>query len=211
MGSARDGNGERGIQRMDASILRSKRLVLSAPTLADVDLIAEYCRDPLFERFVTTPWPYTRRDARRFVERYVPAGWLDGTEYTWAVRPGFGGELLGILGYRVEPAEVGFWLGAPNRGHGYMSEAVFALIEWLDSGVAVCPERIHWACVEQNLASAAVARATGFEFDGFEERDQRGVPTRHWAGSRAVHPAAVSAAASAAALATWPAWTSPRK
>ncbi len=34
--------------------LRTARLVLSPPTLDDVDAITRYCQDPLFERFLTT-------------------------------------------------------------------------------------------------------------------------------------------------------------
>jgi RimJ/RimL family protein N-acetyltransferase len=36
-------------------ILRTERLVLDAPTMDDRDLVAEYCTDPVFERFMTLP------------------------------------------------------------------------------------------------------------------------------------------------------------
>ena len=52
--------------------LSGDRLVLSVPVERDLDRITEYCADPAFERFLTTPWPYTRAHAESFVREYVP-------------------------------------------------------------------------------------------------------------------------------------------
>jgi len=64
--------------------LRGDRLALSIPVESDLDRITEYCADPVFEQFLTTPWPYTRAHAESFVRDYVPRAWKDDTEYTWA-------------------------------------------------------------------------------------------------------------------------------
>jgi RimJ/RimL family protein N-acetyltransferase len=141
--------------------LRTSRLVLDQPTLNDVDLIAEYCTDPQFETYLTTPWPYTRGDAVGFVEKYVATGWSTDREYTWALRSGR--EFVGIVGFRVERGDIGFWVGAPHRGNGYMTEAVSAIADWLFArGTA----RIEWFCLVGNEASASVARKAGFRFVG---------------------------------------------
>jgi RimJ/RimL family protein N-acetyltransferase len=141
--------------------LRTSRLLLDQPTLDDVDLIAEYCADPLFEKYLTTPWPYTRADAVGFVEQYVASGWATDREYTWALR--IEGELVGIVGFRPERGDIGFWMGAPHRGKGLMTEAVSAVADWLLArGVA----RIEWFCLVGNDASAGVARKAGFRFVG---------------------------------------------
>jgi RimJ/RimL family protein N-acetyltransferase len=141
--------------------LSSARLVLDQPTLDDVDLIATYCSDPLFEKYMTTPWPYTLADAIGFVERYVVDGWQSGREYTWAIR--HDGEFAGIVGYRTGRGDVGFWVGAPHRGKGYMTEAVSAVADWLFSQGT---SSIEWFCVAGNQASAAVARKCGFTYTG---------------------------------------------
>lgn len=60
--------------------LGAGELLLDEPTEADVDAIAGYCQDPVFERFLTLPWPYARKDAEFFVNEYVPHGWESGTE-----------------------------------------------------------------------------------------------------------------------------------
>jgi RimJ/RimL family protein N-acetyltransferase len=150
-------------------VLRSPRLVLSIPTIDDVDAIAEYCQDPLFERYMTLPWPYRRSDASTFVTEIVPSGWASEREFTWALRRDENGELLGAVGSRVVDdgrlvVDVGYWLGAPNRGCGLMSEAVQTVIEWLFDRLN--PSSILWECVAGNEASARVARHAGFAFTG---------------------------------------------
>lgn len=143
--------------------LRTPRLLLNQPTAADLDRIVEYCRDPVFETTMTLPWPYERRHAEFFVERVVPQGWTDDREYTWALRTGAGEPLLGVIGYRAEAHDVGYWLGAPHRGRGFMTEALTAVTDWLfGRGV----RRITWECVVGNTASAAVARRAGFGYTG---------------------------------------------
>jgi RimJ/RimL family protein N-acetyltransferase len=99
--------------------LATPRLVLDQPTIDDVDLTTEYCQDPLFEKYLTVPWPYTRDDALGFFLDIVPGAWKRDTEYTWAVRAG--GHFIGVIGYRPKGNDIGFWLGAPHRGHGYMT------------------------------------------------------------------------------------------
>lgn len=78
--------------------LATPRLVLDQPTLADVESITAYCGDPLFEHYMNTPWPYERKHAQHFVESYVPIGWEDDHEFTWALRAD--GEFIGVIGYR---------------------------------------------------------------------------------------------------------------
>ncbi len=149
---------------MEPVELATERLTLSAPVPADIDAIARYCQDPLFERYMTTPWPYTRDDAAWFVERFVPAGWEHGVELTWALRAAPEAELMGVIGWRSATGDVGFWMGAEHRGQGYMAEALRTVVEW------VFVERdvpsIAWESFAGNEASARVARGAGFRFTG---------------------------------------------
>jgi RimJ/RimL family protein N-acetyltransferase len=141
--------------------LRTSRLVLDQPGRDDIDLVTEYCQDPVFEAFMTLPWPYHRGDAEYFVEEFVPDGWARDIEYTWAIRTG--GDFLGVIGVRVATGMVGFWLGAPHRGHGYMPEALNAVADWMFARGA---EQLRWECVVGNTASASVARQVGFTYTG---------------------------------------------
>jgi RimJ/RimL family protein N-acetyltransferase len=141
--------------------LRTKRLLLDQPTLVDVDVVTEYCQDPVFEQFMLTPWPYQRHNAEVFLGTVVPSGWEDDTEYTWALRRE--GELLGLIGYRTRSSDLGFWLGAPHRGQGLMPEALAAVA---DFAFEQAGRAILWECVPGNVASASVARSSGFTWLG---------------------------------------------
>jgi len=141
--------------------LSTERLVLDQPASADRELIAEYCSDPLFETYMNTPWPYELKHATHFVTQYVPMGWRTDAEYTWAIRAG--GTFLGVIGYREATRDVGYWLGAPHRGHGYMTEAATAVVDWLFA--QGLPE-INWECIPGNEASVGVARKLGFTYTG---------------------------------------------
>lgn len=142
--------------------LRTPRLLLSAPTLDDVDAITRYCQDPLFERYLTTPWPYVRADAEGYVEA-VAARWANATEeFNWAIRTP-DNVLMGMIGWRTR-GDVGFWMGAEHRGRGYMVEALATMVEWVF--VERAPERIEWETLPGNVASARVARAAGFRYTG---------------------------------------------
>ena len=141
--------------------LATERLLLDQPTLADVALIAEYCGDPLFEVYMNTPWPYERKHAVHFVEHYVPIGWEDDREFTWAIR--CDGDFLGVIGYREATRDIGYWLGAPHRGRGYMTEAATVVVDWLFGQGRT---ELQWECIPDNAASASVARKLGFTFTG---------------------------------------------
>jgi len=137
---------------------------LDQPTSGDTEAIFEYCQDPLFERVLTVPWPYGREDAASFISGYVPAGWASDREYTWAVRAPGSPELIGVIGLRVPSGSIGYWVGAPHRGHGYIPEAQRLVADWAFSTGVV--DAITWQCVPGNIASARTARKTGFTFVG---------------------------------------------
>ena len=61
--------------------LSTQRLVLDLPVPDDRDLVTEYCQDPVFETFMTLPWPYRPEHATFFLEAIVPQGWAnDGAD-----------------------------------------------------------------------------------------------------------------------------------
>jgi RimJ/RimL family protein N-acetyltransferase len=169
---------------MKPATLRTPRLVLDQPTLDDVELITGYCQDPIFERFMVTPWPYRRENAIGFVVDYVPVAWDSDTEFTWALR--LDGELIGMVGFRTGHRDIGFWLGGPHRGNGYMTEATGAVLDWVfEQGF----DEVLWECFPGNSASVSVARKAGFTFTGVNasivtRRDGSHPPSWHGAIAR---------------------------
>ncbi|MDQ0574637.1 GNAT family N-acetyltransferase [Agromyces albus] len=147
---------------MRPATLTTPRLVLDLPTIDDADAVTRYCQDPLFERYLTTPWPYTRADAESFLAAHVPQAWASGYVATWAVRLAAGGPLAGMISVRAETTEMGFWLGSDHRGAGLMSEAAIAVVEWTLAGGLPCADTVLWRAVQGNVGSAKVARAAGF-------------------------------------------------
>lgn len=151
---------------MEPVTLTGERVVLTELRDSDVDLVTEYCRDPLFEHFVATPWPYEREHAVFFVHEYAAGGWERGDEATWAVREAPDGELLGAVGVRIPSGSVGYWLGAPHRGRGLMGEALDVMIDYAFATDGLALPKLVWDAAIGNVASAATARALGFRYTG---------------------------------------------
>ncbi|BDZ65731.1 GNAT family N-acetyltransferase [Agromyces mangrovi Wang et al. 2018] len=181
-------------------VLRTERLVLDQPTADDVDDIARYCTDPVFEHTVTTPWPYERRHAVSFVEEFVPSGWAGRTERTWAIRRHDRPQLLGVVGLRTARTSVGYWLGREHRGGGIMAEAVRSVVGFAFAPDGLDADRVSWEAVAGNVASARVARAAGFAFD---PADRRPVQLRDGTSFPAWH--AVARRGSESTPGRWPA------
>ncbi|WP_431279690.1 GNAT family N-acetyltransferase [Leifsonia poae] len=156
-------------------VLTGSRVVLSIPGEADIDRIAELCRDPAVAAWTTVPVPYSRGDAENFVLGMVTRGWAHGTHCTWAIRRESGGPLVGMIGIdgiSDGDAEIGFWLAPEARRQGLMSEAVSLAVDYGfaqrgaegRSGLAL--DRLVWRAFVGNAASASVARRAGFRYEG---------------------------------------------
>lgn len=156
--------------------LSSPALTLSPPTPDDAARVAEYCTDPDFESLLTIPWPYTPAHAVTFVTDFVPRGWETGREVTWALREHADGPLIGLISLRFETIAagmLGYWLGAPHRRRGHMSEAVRLVTEWAFGPQGGGLQQLRWECIVGNVASAALARSSGFGFTGTGPADVR--------------------------------------
>lgn len=180
--------------------LRTARLVLDLPVPADAEVVTRHCQDPIFERTLTTPWPYTRADADAFLGVHVPESWASGNELTWALRRFEGGPLLGVISVRETQHELGFWMGADHRGEGLMSEAALAVVEWVLGGGIRRATTVFWRAVEGNVASAKVARAAGFR--RIQPADAT-VPTRDGTGTLPAWYAVREASLDQLARASW--------
>lgn len=157
---------------MEPVTLRTARLVLRAPTAADVDAITAACQDPEIPRWTTVPSPYAREHGEDFV-RLVAKWWADGSQTIWAMV--HDDVLVGVLGlHRITPhpsggsAELGYWATAGARGQGFMVEAARAAIEWAFAALDLA--RVRWQAVAGNIPSARTARALGFQYEGLQRQ-----------------------------------------
>lgn len=152
---------------MQPVTLRTARLELTLPRESDVDAIFEACQDAGIQRYTPVPYPYERKHAEAYV-RQVPKDWEAGRHVTWVIRED--DALIGTIGiYRMDGdgnGEIGFWMAPGSRGGGRLREAANAVIDWGFGGDGPALTRIEWRAVVGNVASAKVASALGFRYEG---------------------------------------------
>ncbi|MCK6066712.1 MULTISPECIES: GNAT family N-acetyltransferase [Microbacterium] len=151
---------------MEPVELRTPRTELSPPTRHDVPAIFQACQDADIQRYTAVPSPYLLEHAEAFVDA-VPGRWADGIEATWAIR--LDDRLVGMLGmHRLTTGspEIGYWMTRGARGRGLLTEAAAAVVEWALAPDGLGAARLEWRAVVGNRASARVARALGFRYEG---------------------------------------------
>ena len=156
---------------------RLPALLLSAPTEADVDRIAEICQAPDIQEWTSISRDYSRADAESFVTRMVVEGWESDNVLTWAVREDREGgtpHLVGMMSLTGQIDgiwEIGYWLDSEARGRGTVTRAARALIETaFDPDGPLRAVALRWRCEIHdgvpNWASWRVAWGLGFRREG---------------------------------------------
>ena len=146
--------------------IRTPRLTLRPPVMADAVYIAELANDADVARMTTSvPYPYRLADAQVFLARMGDAD--PRQDRPLLIEHGDFGP-IGMTGFHRGPdqplMEIGYWLGRPFRGRGFASEAVQAALDWAKAGWgkrAVLSS--HFA---DNPASARVLEKAGFLYTG---------------------------------------------
>lgn len=142
------------------------RLSLRALMRSDVPALQKLADNPnIADKLARLPSPYTRADAIAFVEIFAQRA--DERPYAITTRQG---EFLGVVGFSYAMGshpELGYWLGEPHWGKGFMSEAVKALLE-AAFATGLYPVVEAWA-LESNAASIHVLEKAGFLASGREK------------------------------------------
>ena len=154
-------------QELAKSVIGTRRLILRPLRESDAAAIFALFNDWDVMRWLSSPpWPYTRGDAEAFV-RAMRAPADDTAEVAFAIT--LQDRLIGSIGLRPRPASnlqsdaglnVGYWLGRAYWGHGYMTEALRALVNHVFalSGEAA----IFCGAFADNRASLRVQEKAGF-------------------------------------------------
>ncbi|WP_306329054.1 GNAT family N-acetyltransferase [Streptomyces venezuelae] len=171
---------------MEPITLTTDRLRLRTFVPEDADAVYAICQDPAIRRWTVVPDPYTRQDAEFFLNRLVPDGWRDDTEYAFAVEPLAGGPLLAAVSLSSRGMgvwEVGYWLAGEHRGSGYMTETVRAVAHWAFTGLGCT--RLMWRAEIGNAGSRAVAERVGFVLEGAQRAGltNKGTLRDAWTGA----------------------------
>jgi RimJ/RimL family protein N-acetyltransferase len=146
--------------------VRTERLVLRPFRSTDIDAVFRASQDPETQRWIgLLPVPYTREDARKFIEDIAMKEREDGLGLSGAIEAD--GELVGtgglyLRGGRLGP-EIGYTIAPWARRRGYAAEAARALADW---GIALGAPRVHLFVDVDNAASQATAVRAGFTPEG---------------------------------------------
>jgi 8-oxo-dGTP diphosphatase len=156
---------------LSALPIRTERLLLR-PLRPDDAAAAEplVAEREVVETTLTIPHPYPVGGAADWV-RSSTASMADGRALTLAVVPHGGAGLIGVVAIdRREEAEgeLGYWLGRPYWGQGYMTEAVGALIAHGFAWMAL--RSVMAAVMPHNVRSLRVLEKNGLVPAGEETR-----------------------------------------
>lgn len=141
--------------------MRTPRLLLRPQVEADIPAILSGLNDWNVVRWLTVvPFPYTRADAEDWLARQVPV--VPGKAHFAIDLPG-----TGMIGGVTLSDDLGYWLARSQHGHGYMTEACAAVLNW---HFAALPDNIVVSGYHAgNAASASVQHKLGFVETGPRE------------------------------------------
>ncbi|WP_332713792.1 GNAT family N-acetyltransferase [Pelagibacterium mangrovi] len=148
--------------------IQTERLILRRPKLRDAPRIAALLNNfEVTKNLARVPYPYTINMAVDWLIRQKKE-WSPDT-ITFAVCDPTQG-LMGFCGMHREGrhAEIGYWLGEPFWGKGYMTEAAAAVIDWYFSRSSA--GRVVSGVFYFNAASLAVQDKLGFTRTGIGKR-----------------------------------------
>lgn len=137
----------------------------------DIPEMVEWLNDQMiYQNTLHVPSPYTEMEAITFVDQTEKNTQEEGKPVNFAIRNPEG-EIIGGIGfYRGEPKaehsrEIGYWLAAPYRGQGIMTNAVRKIAEYAHQEFGAY--RIVATVFEENIASIRVLEKVGFQEEGF--------------------------------------------
>lgn len=139
--------------------IQTARLTLRAPHLDDLNDLVTLANNPkVIMMTAGLPLPYLEEHGRGFIERYSQKP--GNRSYAIADAEN---RLIGVIGlyfFDDKPVELGYWLGEPFWGQGYVPEAIAALLETARA-TGLC-STINARVLADNPASVRVLEKSGF-------------------------------------------------
>ncbi|MGB0922606.1 MAG: GNAT family N-acetyltransferase [Alphaproteobacteria bacterium] len=150
--------------------LKTDRLILRPFRDGDAHNIAMLMNNWNVAKWLAVvPWPYTLEDADEFLERRETK---TGPGFSLAIDNGDG--LVGVMAVHtpnpdwgiedVNTLEIGYWLGEPHWGQGYVTEAGRAALTHAFEALGV--KRLVAGAITENAGSCNVLTKLGFEQTG---------------------------------------------
>jgi ribosomal-protein-alanine N-acetyltransferase len=156
--------------------IETERLVLRPLREADVDDIWPYSSDPEFPKMMSWAAHVDKEETRSFV-RAVTEATANNRGVTWGIEREE--RVVGLIGlddmafqmraWRVDRAELGYWLATELWSHGFMTEAAIAVMTFAFDVLGL--HKIKVGCFAENTGSRRVIEKCGFRFVGRAEED----------------------------------------
>jgi ribosomal-protein-serine acetyltransferase len=156
-------------------VVRTPRLLLRPLEMGDVPALWPFVSDEDFPRHMTWEAHRTQEETAAFI-KFAEDGLAQGTNVAWAVVEGEA--VAGVVGlhgitrtvraWRVDRAELGYWIGPPFQNRGFCTEAARGAIRFGFEDLGL--HKINVGCIAENTASRRVIEKLGFRFVG-EQRD----------------------------------------
>lgn len=145
--------------------IKTQRLVLRRVEEKDAREIYErWGSDPEVTRYLSWRTQEGVHHAAGYVQ-YALQAWEEGSDFIWMIEEA-DGELIGGISFGVDQhrAIFGFVLRKESWGKVYTTEALRALVEWLDDQPTI--RRAEACCSTENVASRRVLEKAGFVHEG---------------------------------------------
>ena len=149
-------------------VIETARLLLRPVRAGDEELLFPLFADWEVIRWLSSPpWPYRREDMQNFVRQRAE----DSAEESFAIC--LNGSPIGLIGVRMRAASpiqreagpnVGYWLGQPYWGRGYMTEVLRGVASHVFASTS--HDAIYAGVFVGNEASLRVQEKLGFARDG---------------------------------------------
>jgi RimJ/RimL family protein N-acetyltransferase len=157
-------------------VIETARLTLRPLAVTDVDDLWPHVSDPKVTPYISWNPHADKEETRTFLAGAAEA-MAKGNDMVWAiVREGRASGCIGLHGiafmrraWRVDRAELGYWIGIPLWNQGYMTEAAGAVTKWGFETLGL--HKITVGCLEPNVASRKLLEKLGYRFVGKLEDD----------------------------------------
>ncbi|HUM12464.1 MAG TPA: GNAT family protein [Myxococcaceae bacterium] len=157
-------------------VLTTPRLRLRPLRDDDVDDLWPYVSDRQFPRMMSWVAHTDKEQTRAFIKT-THDGLAANTHCTWAIE--YLGKVWGTIGldditwqmraWRIDRAEMGYWLAPPMWKQGLMTEAALAVLRFAFETLGL--HKISIGCLAENAPSRRVIEKCGFRYVGQYEDD----------------------------------------
>lgn len=157
-------------------VVETARLRLRPLAATDVEALWPYVSDPEFPKLMSWAAHTDRKETAEFLARQAE-GLANGTDLAWAIEHegvvvgcvGFHGITWQLRAWRLDRAELGYWLAPALWGKGLMTEGARGAIQFGFDTLRL--HKVTVGCLLENDASRKVINKLGFRHVGKQVDD----------------------------------------